>query len=49
MASNERRVGNINMIRLDGDRRVCSDPNFKGPERRSGDERRTNKDRRKKT
>ena len=49
MVSNERRASNIDMIRLGSDRRVCSDPNYKGPERRSGNERRTNKDRRKKT
>jgi|MudIll2142460700_1097286.scaffolds.fasta_scaffold1437497_1 hypothetical protein len=49
MASNERRASSIDMIRLGSDRRVCSDPNYKGPERRSGNERRTNKDRRKKT
>jgi hypothetical protein len=48
MASNERRAGNIGMIRLGSDRRVCSDPDYKGPERRSGHERRTTKDRRKK-
>jgi len=48
MASNERRASNIDMTRLGSDRRVCSDPHYKGPERRSGNERRT-KDRRKKT
>jgi hypothetical protein len=47
MASNERRAGNIGMIRLGTDRRVYMDPNYKGPERRSGNERRTIKDRRK--
>jgi hypothetical protein len=49
MVSNERRAGNIDMPRLGSDRRVYSDPNYKGPERRSGNERRTDKDRRKKT
>jgi len=47
MAPNERRTGSSNMVRIDGDRRIFNDPNYKGPERRSGEERRTNKDRRK--
>jgi hypothetical protein len=49
MASNERRTGSSNMVRIDGDRRVFNDPNYKGPERRCGEERRTNKDRRKRS
>jgi hypothetical protein len=48
MASTERRIGNINKIRSGNDRRVFVDQNFKGPERRSGEDRRTEKDRRKK-
>ena len=47
MASIERRIGNINKIRSGNDRRVCADQNFKGPERRGGEERRTDNDRRK--
>lgn len=49
MASTERRTGNSNMIRSGSDRRVNNDPNYKGPERRCGEERRTNKDRRKRS
>jgi hypothetical protein len=47
MALNERRIGNNIMVRTNSDRRVFNDPNYKGPERRCGVERRTNKDRRK--
>jgi hypothetical protein len=46
MTPNERRTGNIDMIRSFSDRRKYRDPNYKGPERRSGQERRTCKDRR---
>jgi hypothetical protein len=48
MAANERRIGNINMVRAYGDRREYCDPNYNGPERRCGQERRIEKDRRKK-
>ena len=49
MASIERRIGNINKIRSGNDRRVCGNQNFKGPERRFGEERRTDNDRRKRS
>ncbi len=49
MASMERRTGNSKIIRSGSDRRVCSDPNYKGPERRCKQERRTDKDRRKRS
>ena len=49
MTANERRTANLNMIRGGYDRRVYNDPNYKGPERRCGEERRTEKDRRKRS
>jgi hypothetical protein len=47
MTPNERRTGNINMVRSFSDRREYNDPGYKGPERRCGQERRTCKERRK--
>ena len=47
MASTERRNDKNNMVRSGSDRRVKSDPNYKGPDRRKNEERRTGKDRRK--
>jgi len=48
MASKDRRSGNSKMARSGSDRRVNDDPNYKGAERRCGEKRRTDKDRRKK-
>ena len=49
MSTNERRTGKSNSARSGKDRRVNNDPHYKGPERRGGQERRTDKDRRRKS
>ena len=49
VASIKRRTGKSNMVRSDNDRCVNNDPNDKGPERQSGQERGKDKDRRKKS
>jgi uncharacterized protein (UPF0332 family) len=49
MASNDRRTGKNNVVRSGSDRRVKKDPGYTGPERRVNEERRTGKDRRKKS
>ncbi len=47
MATTERRNGNSKVMRTGSERRVCKDPNYKGPEQRYDGERRAGKDRRK--